>query len=232
MDHKAFHAFLKRGGRSDSAAARAVQRAGDFERHLAGFGRSLDEAELTDLESFVATIESEPGTAANMWLWALRYYYEFSEDAVMEHAAAELWADRIDRRPFRLSRFRGVDPGTVKALSAVGITNVEELLGRGSNAGGRRELAATAGVPAAAVLELVQLSDLARIPGLKGIRARLYHSAGITTVARLAAEEAGALCDRLAAFVENSGFEGTAPLPREVEHAVATARKLPDVVEW
>ena len=186
MDEAAFHAFLKRGGRSDAAAARAVKYTTDLARHLERIGRTLDDADPSHLESFVAAIESEPGTTANVWLWALNYYYEFTGDAVMEHAAAELRADRIERRAFRLSRFRGVESGTVKALANVGITNVEQLLGRAGTATDRRGLAAEAGLSVKAVLDLVELSDLARIPGLKGIRARLYHAAGITTVAGLA----------------------------------------------
>jgi predicted flap endonuclease-1-like 5' DNA nuclease len=232
MDETAFEAFLKRGGRSDGTVARVVRYTGEFERFLADAGRTLDDAEPEHLESFVAAIESEPGTTANIWLWAINYYYEFSEDAVMEHAAVELRADRIKHRPFRLYRFRGIDPSVVKSLAAVGVTNVDQLLERARTPADRRGLAADAGIPDDVVTELVQLSDLARIVGLKGIRARLYHSAGITTVAQLAGWEIDALVERLASYVASAGFDGIAPVRGEVEHAVTTARKLPSVVEW
>jgi len=87
-------------------------------------------------------------------------------------------------------------------------------------------------VPLDAILEFVKLSDLARIAGLKSIRARLYHDAGADTIEKLAQwdpEELGAM---LAAFVERTGFDGIAPLPKEARHAVENAQKLPKIVEY
>jgi predicted RecB family nuclease len=50
-------------------------------------------------------------------------------------------------------------------------------------------LATQTGIPVEVVLELVKLSDLARLPGVKGIRARLYYDAGVDTVENLASFE-------------------------------------------
>ena len=68
--------------------------------------------------------------------------------------------------------------------------------------------------------------------GLKGIRARLYHDAGVDTVDKLAAWEPEALRAMLVEFVECTGFDGIAPLPKEAAGAVAQAKKLPQVVEY
>ena len=35
-----------------------------------------------------------------------------------------------------------------------------------------------------------------------------------------------------AAFVERTGFDGVAPLPKEVSSTIANARKLPGIVTW
>ncbi len=83
----------------------------------------------------------------------------------------------------------------------------------------------------ASILELVHLSDLARLPGVKGIRARLYHDAGIESVAGLGAWEPEALLSMLRDWVTRTGFPGTAPLPREVRFTIAKAKSLPVVVK-
>ncbi len=82
------------------------------------------------------------------------------------------------------------------------------------------------------MLELVKLSDLARLPGVKGIRARLYYAAGVDCVEKLAACEPDDLLAATAAFVQRTGFNGTPPLPKEVSSTIANTRKLPRVVEW
>ncbi len=51
----------------------------------------------------------------------------------------------------------------------------------------RVALAKQLGIPAQDILELVKLSDLARLPRVKGIRARLYYDAGVDNVEKMAA---------------------------------------------
>jgi hypothetical protein len=96
----------------------------------------------------------------------------------------------------------------------------------------RNELSAKTGVPAEAILEFVKLSDLARIQGVKGIRARLYYDAGVDSVEKLARWNPKELRAMLIEFVEKTGFEGIAPLPKEAESTVAEAKKLPKIVEY
>jgi len=78
----------------------------------------------------------------------------------------------------------------------------------------------------------VKLSDLARITGVKGIRARLYYDAGVDTVEKMAKWDAEKLREMLVSFVERTRFDGIAPLPKEAEFTVKTAKKLPKVVEY
>ena len=136
------------------------------------------------------------------------------------------------RRGFRLRDFRGVNPEQVAKLEAQGIRYTEQLLAAGGTHGDRAALAAKAGVPESVVLELVRLSDLARLPGVKGIRARLYYDAGVDSIERMAAWEPQALLRMLGDYVERTGFDGIAPLPKEVQSCVARARGLPRIVEY
>jgi len=234
MDEEGFRKHLKRGGRSPSAVERCLRYTTDFQRYLDKHpgGSDLDEADGQDLASFVAWIEREPKTSAKTHLWALRYYYEFAGNDAMRYLASALREERIKRAPILLANFRGVDPDHTNRLAAAGVKNVDQMLRTGRTRDDREGLAERTGVPPEAILELVRLSDLARIPGMKGIRARLYLDAGVDTVEKLAGRDPAELREMLVAFVHRSGFDGVAPLPREAAFSVATAQRLPILVEY
>ena len=132
---------------------------------------------------------------------------------------------------FKLRDFRGIDPKVITRLEARCIKNTEQLLIAGRTRRQRSRLAKEAGIPESVVLELVKLSDLARLPGVKGIRARLYLDAGVDTVEKMANWEPEPLRLMVTQYVERTGFDGTPPLPKEVSSTIANARKLPKVVE-
>jgi len=228
-----FRHFLKRGGRSDSALRRVIGYVGDFRRYLEDHrNKGLDEATPQDLEAFVAAVELEPKASAKGHLWGIGYYYDYASNADMQKLAGTLREERIERRPFSLKDFRDVDPKALEALAATGIRNVRQMLEAGRTRRGRAALAEETGLPVDVILELVQLSDLARIPGIKGIRAGLYHDAGVETVAKMAAWDPEDLREMLVEFVERTAFDGIAALPTEVSFSVARAKSLPKVIEY
>ena len=136
------------------------------------------------------------------------------------------------RNPFKLKLFLGVDPNVIIALDLIGIRNSDQMLAAGRTPGQRSTLAMETGIPESAILELVKLSDLARLPGVKGIRARLYYNAGIDSVENMAGWEPEALRQVTTAYVEQSGFEGLPPLPKEVSSTIANAKRLPKILEF
>jgi predicted flap endonuclease-1-like 5' DNA nuclease len=202
----------------------------ELEEYLAASGLQLDEAGPDELESFVADVESE-GESAKLHLWGIHYYYEFIDDPIMTYHAAEMRQERVEEAPFRLRQFRGVNQEGCDRLRAIGVSSTGDLLAVATTSAGRRVLAAEAGVDIEVVEELTSLSDLARIDGIKSIRARLYHDAGITSVRALASWDPRDLVAHLRAFVDVTGFAGIAPLPGEALRAVSMAKKLPDVIE-
>jgi hypothetical protein len=208
--------------------------AGEFEEYLQQHrgGKCLGGAGPEDLEAFVAWIEREPKASAKTHLWALRYCFEFDENQEMRQLASLLREQRIRRSPFLLKGFRGVDPGYAARLDAVGVKTVKQMLRAGRTHACRQELADATGVPLAAIVELVKLSDLARIPGIKGIRARLYHDAGVDSVEKMAEWAPEELRVMLLEFVERTGYEGIAPLPAEAAFSVARAKELPRIIEY
>ncbi len=134
--------------------------------------------------------------------------------------------------PFKLKEFMGIDPAQVARLEALGIKNTSQMLVAGKTAGERAKIAEKSDVPPEVVLELVKLSDLARLPGVKGTRARLYYEAGVDTVEELASYEPEELLKLSTEFVERTRFPGIPPLPKEVSSTIENARRLPAIVVW
>lgn len=235
MDEEGFKAFLKRGGRSQSALTKAVLHVREFEQFLQEHKRvTLDNAVPEDLNDFAEWVERTCGVSAKMHLWAICYYYEYTANENMSDLAGELRAQRTSkkRKPFRLKDFRGVNYEYVEKLGAAKIKTAEQMREAGKTTKSRQELSVRTGVPLEVITELVKLSDLARIPGVKSIRARLYYEAGVDTVEKMAEWDPEALRAVITEFVERTGFEGIPPTPKEAKSTVETARKLPKIVEY
>lgn len=233
MNEEEFRKFLKRGGRSQEVADRVIVLVREFERYLKEkrSGTDLNTVRPEDLEAFVHSLEREKKSAKE-YLWGIRYYFKYKSNAVLLDLATKLRQERIEKAPFKLREFRGVNAGYVQKLEAIRIRNVVEMIDAGRTPSERKKVSAKAGVPVEVVLEFVKLSDLARLPGLKGIRARLYYDAGVDTVEKLAQWNPEELRTMLAKFVEETGFEGIAPLPKEVESQIEAAKKLPRIVQY
>lgn len=134
--------------------------------------------------------------------------------------------------PFKLKEFRGIEPEHLQRLEMLRIKTAEQVLKAGDTRKKRTALAKESGIPSSAILELVKLSDLSRLPGVKGIRARLYYDAGVDTVEKMATWDPDKLLRKMSQYVERTGFDGIVPLPKEVSSTIANAQKLERVVEW
>lgn len=233
MDEKGFIDFMRKNRRSENTIKRCVEFIKTFESYLTDFRgeKALEEASPEDLEDFTLWGQ-EALKSVNKYLWGISYYYEYTSNPVMRSAAGELRGKEIKRQPLALKKFRGVNPEHAEKLFAVGIKDVSEMLQAGRTKDKREALSKSSGVPLDEILELVKLSDLARIPGLKNIRARLYYEAGVDSIEKLASWKAEELRAMLIDFVEETGFDGIAPWPKEAKSAVETARRLPRIVEY
>ena len=233
MNKPNFRTFLKRKRRKATAIEQIVNFVTEFESYSQSHypGRSIDQTTPESLESYISWIESEPGASASKPLWALRYYFDFIENDELSDLAGDMRAERVKRRSFQIKNFRGVNQEYISKLDALYIENVDQMLDAGRKPKLRQALAEETGLPLDAILEFVTLSDLERLKAVRGVRARLYHDAGLTPE-KIAAWEPEDLHAMLAEFVERTGFDGIAPLPREVQHLVNDARLLPKLVEW
>lgn len=233
MDESIFREFLKRNRRKDSAIEQIVHLVGLFQNYLREnyTDRTIEQTTPESLESYVSWLESETGVSASKPLWALRYFFDFIENEALSNLAGELRQERIKRKPFLIKKFRGVNPEYIAKLDALYIENIDQMLDAGRTPRLRQELAAQTGLPLDAILEFVKLSDLARIGAVRSVRARLYHDAGLTPEI-IATWEPEDLRAMLVAWVEETGFNGIAPLPKEALNLVHKARRLPKIVQY
>jgi len=148
MNDKDLQDFLKKGGLSKSAIKRSVRFVKDFEDYLElnRGSKALQDANMQDLDDFVDRIESEPKASAKTHLWALRYYFDFTNNDDLHYLAGALREERIQRTAFLLKDFRGVDPDNIEKLAAVGIKSADQMLKKGRTPQNRKELSEKTGV--------------------------------------------------------------------------------------
>jgi hypothetical protein len=137
-----------------------------------------------------------------------------------------------DRAIFKLKDFLWVNQAHVSRLKAIGITDIRQMVESGETPDARRKLTESTGIPAAGISELVKLSDLARLTGVKGVRARLYHDAGLDTWEKIASLDAHELIDVCTHFVKATSFPGIPLTAKEAAFTVSAAKTLPRIVVW
>jgi hypothetical protein len=233
LDEEAFQKFLKKGGRSPRAARGIIETVQKYEQYLHEKRdlKGLGQAKPQDLEAFVSHVEEKKKDAAKEYLHGICYYYEYTQNNEMRTLAANLRNQRITQKPFTLRDFLKINPSHIEKLEALGIRNANQMLTAGKTPKKRQELSTKTGIPAEAILELVKLSDLTRIFGVKSIRARLYYDAGVDTLDKMAKWDSDNLRTMLIDFVQKTGFNGIAPLPKEAEFTVKEAKKLQRIIE-
>ncbi len=234
MDKNGFTIYLKKGRRSPSAIRRCLKFVSEFEVFLKDSrgGKTLEDVQADDLIEYVMMLDIDTKSNAKGYLWAIRYYYDFISNSEIGELAGLLREERIKRKPFDLKEFIGVDQVYINKLSIIGIRNVAQMLEAGATYKDRKRIAEETKIPQSVILEFVKLSDLARIPGVKGVRARLYFDAGVDAVEKIAAFEPEELRTIVIHYVAESGFEGIPILPAEAKFTVNEARKLPRIIEY
>jgi len=236
LDKEEFRKFLRKNGKSQRVIDLTIAHVEEFERYLEEQKgeKKLDKANPEDLDAFISWIEKDESLAAKKYLLGIRYLYEFCPNEEMAILASFRWNERVisSETPLKLGEFRGVSVADLAKLEHAGIRNVNDMIKAGQTSAKRKELSAKTGVSVATILELVKLSDMSRIQGVKGIRARLYYDAGIDTMEKMAKWNPIELREMLTKFVEKTGFNGIAPLPKEAKFTVEMAKRMPKIIEY
>ena len=232
MDETGFRKTLKKFGKKEHVIDGLVNQVRTFETYLNTQKQVACEA--AGEEDIAGYIDSLPKGQINTRIRGIAYYYHYLGNEALARMVSGSREKEIakSRHIFKLSEFRGVDQAAVKKLEEHGIITVQHMLEAGKTLADREELAWQLNIPPQTILELVKLSDLSRLGALKSVRARLYYEAGLDTPDQFTWWEADDLRKYLVEWVQRSGFDGIAPLAKEIQNAINAARKLPGVIEY
>lgn len=222
-----FIAFMKQAKKPSGTINGYVNSVRIFEDFLQSRrkGVQLEQADPGDLRAFVDWAAANNENAYRH-LWGIRTYYEYKRLTNMEKSSRELM-EFIQNETRKLSEFPKVDQDSVKKLSAIGISTVNQLLLKGSTPENRQALAKSSGAPLDSISELFKLSQLSRLPGLKKVRGRLFYEAGLDSLDSIAALNAEEIRSQLQDYIDRTGFAGVAPTVDEAEVAATMAQFLP-----
>lgn len=227
MEKENFIAFMRQARKPSGTITGYVNSVRIFEEFLQSHrkGVQLEETKPGDLRAFVDWAEANNENTYRH-LFGVRTYYEYKRLTKMKKSSWELM-EFIQNEARRLREFPKVDQGSVKKLSAIGVSTVNQLLRKGSTPEKRRALAKASGAPLDSVSELYKLSQLSRLPGLKAVRGRLFYEAGLDSLDSIAALNGKEICRQLQDYIDRTGFDGSAPTASEAEITVTMAQFLP-----
>jgi predicted flap endonuclease-1-like 5' DNA nuclease len=230
-----FREYLKRRGKKAHVVEGLVLNVNKFEDYLrTQLGRDLQSARPEDIEAFASWLEAGKKGSASKTVRAIALYYAMTGNKVLRSTASGIRKEAVgeSRKAFPLREFRGIDERLNERLESAGIRNVQQMIEAGRTPALRTELSRKTGIPQEVILEYIKLADLSRIEGLKGVRARLYYDAGVDTLDKLAGWDPEELRVMLTNFVARTGFNGIAPLPKEVVNTINRAREIERFVEF
>jgi len=135
-------------------------------------------------------------------------------------------------KPVNLKDIPEVDPQHIEGLASAGIKNTKQLFDRGRSKSDRAGLSKQTGVPAVDLLELVGLSDLARISGVGPVFARIIYDAGYDSLARLSDASADEVYEQLVVLNREKEFTRARFTEKDVRFCILAAGELPKVIAF
>ncbi|MFX1299358.1 MAG: DUF4332 domain-containing protein [Promethearchaeota archaeon] len=234
FDEEGFRAYLQDQKTPANTISQFIRLTNEFLDYLQKYRpKSVENQQVEDLHEFFAWLDQQfRRPRINRYIYALRAYYGFLADQDLYHAANEILGI-ISLEALKLKDFASVDPTVVKTLAAQKIRTAAQLLAITSTPAAREKLARETNIPEALILELVKLSNLARIPGLKQKRACLFYDAGLDTLDKIAAyDNPEDLVTLFAQFVERTHFDGRAVSPAEAQFTLGMAKYLKPITKF
>ena len=234
MDVKDFRKNMRKRGKKPHVIDGLVRSIEVFDDFLLQKNSDLAQATVDDLEVFAEMLNAKQKGLARKVMRGVALYYECTNRPEMTRYAWGIREQAIakTRRVFLLKNFLGVNETYILKLAEQGIVNVLQMIEAGRSPEARVQLAGDTGIPPDVILEYVKLSDLTRIGALRRVRARLYYDAGLDTIDKIAASDPVVLREQFINYVDETGFDGIAPLPKELRNAVETAKSIERLVEY
>jgi hypothetical protein len=232
LNKKGFIEFLEKKKKSEKTIKNYTDFAQQYETYLLEHKnrKKIEQAGKKELHDFEKWGEKN-NLKINRYLWSIKEYYDFISKEKLQLEANAMLGERYLSQ-FKLKDFVGVKQSHIKELAKEGITTAKEMLYAGLDKQKRKKLSRNTGIPLEGVLELVKLSDQARIGGHKKVRARLYHEAGFDTIDKMAACDPSEMRQWLADFIKKTGFKGIPPTPGEAQNTVTMAKYLKRLVKY
>ena len=218
--------------KSQSTIKRNIEFTKKFEKYLLDDKKKkIEEAIPKDLEDFRVWGEKNKLKNIRMYFMSIAACYEYLHKKPMVLKAKELMG-LIKLDTYKLKNFQGINKDNIEKLNRNGIKTARQILEIGYTKEGRNKLSKITNIPVDSILELVKLSDLARIPGVKKVRARLYYEAGLDTLEKMIVCDTEELRKISAEYIKKTSFKGVPPTKKEAEHTVTMAKYLKKYVEY
>ena len=232
MNKNGFIQRMKKDKKSESTIRRNIELTAEFERYLLENKKKQTEgATPKDLEDFYLWGAKNKLKNLRMYFMSISDYYAYISNEKIVLKAKELMGI-IELERYRLKDFQGINDEHIKRLNRKGVNTAKQMLDAGFTKKERNRLSKETNIPINSILELVKLSDLARIPGVKKVRARLYYEAGLDTLEKMAVCDSEEIRRISVDYIEKSGFKGIPPTPAEAKHTVTLAKYLKKYVEY
>lgn len=131
-----------------------------------------------------------------------------------------------------LGELRGVTNAVLSALKEQGLADSDALLEAAKTPQGRKTLASAAGIESAAILELANRADLARVKGIGRVYSDLMEEAGVDSVKELARRQPAHLHATLIQINAKKQLTQRPPSVEQVTDFVQQAKALPATLEY
>ena len=226
---ESFNRYLKGRGKKDSVIDRNIRTVEEFLESL----NSDSQVSQEDIRVYVESIE-KAGKSAKGFLYAMMNYFKYLGDEEMYSCVAGLREKRTGktRRKFQIKDFLNIDEEVIRKLNSIGINDVYQMLNHGDTGEKRKRLAEKLKVPEEVILELVNLSDLTRLGYVKRKLSRLYYDSGFRSPLEVSGYQTEALYEHFKSYVEESGWDGMVPNPKDLENNINQAKKLKKIVDY
>ncbi|MEI7748599.1 MAG: DUF4332 domain-containing protein [Chlorobiaceae bacterium] len=121
----------------------------------------------------------------------------------------------------------GIDEALAVKLVEAGVKSHEQLLERGRDKSGRKELSVSTGISEATLLKLINHVDLARVKGIGTDTVELLEAAGVGTLFDLIQRNPSNLYAKMQAINQQKKLVQLSPSVDQIKEWIALAKKLP-----
>ena len=232
MSLENFRYFLKKENKDERTINDYVSRVEIFLEHINNKKNSIEMVRKQDLIDFIEELKTTESTPViNRFLFAFSNYFKYIENQEMYNTTNEL-SGQLSIEQYKIRDFLGINKEDANKLAKLGIRTAQQMIENGKTVKLRKQLSEESGIPEVTILEIVKLSNLARIGGLKQKRARLYYESGFDTIEKIANSTPQEIVEIQKQYVKEHDFDGTASLLSEAEFSVELAKYLSRIIEY